>query len=53
MAPKAAIAAMGPRKRLSCPRSFAHRLEAVLATESGGDASSGGAESVISVPTLV
>ena len=48
MAPNAAIAAIGPRKRLSWPHSFAHRLVAGLATGLGGDASSGGAESVIS-----
>ena len=36
MAPKAAIAAMGPRKRLSCSQSFAHRLATGLAAVDSG-----------------
>src|SRR5512143_2301087 len=48
IAPNAAMAAMGPLKRFSCPQGFVHRPEEGVAFDSGRDESSGSAESVIS-----
>ena len=50
-APNAAMAAMGPHKRLSCPQSFAHRLAAGLANRSRGRRISGGV--AVCGPSLV